>query len=341
MRRPLLLAAAIALTGGSIGLIALSERRQAPALESRMQVRVMDAALPSVPMPANAPVPSPPAPPPPPQERLVLADVETEPGERPGGIIRETAPRIAYSYGYRFRVPAAALAGVQERHLQLCLELGETRCRVVSMRRTETRPAPTRDHGYGGGAPVEQPGAALELQVATPLAHQFGRSLGAAAGAAGGETVDRQIAAEDLSRQMVDSEARIRTRETLIRRLSALLETRSGNIQQAVEAERAINEAQEELDAARTWLAEMRGRVTMSRIGIAYESAGAGAAAERERGPFASSLAQIAALTSQSLAALLLVFGVLLPWAAIILLVVLAARWHRRRTDAVAASQPL
>ncbi|MEA3018426.1 MAG: hypothetical protein QOI38_3148 [Sphingomonadales bacterium] len=335
MRRPLLLAAAIALTGGSIGLIALSERRPAPVLESRMQVRAMDAPLPSVPMPANAPRPSPPAPPPPPQERLVLRDVEGEPGERPGGIIREAAPRIAYSYAYRFRVPAAALAGVQERHLQLCLELGELRCRVVSMRRSETRPA-TVDHGYGGGAPVEQPGAALELQVATPLAHQFGRSLGAAAGAAGGETVDRQIAAEDLSRQMVDFEARIRTRETLIRRLSALLETRSGNIQQAVEAERAINEAQEELDAARTWLAEMRGRVTMSRIAIAYE-AGPAATAGTERSPFASSLAQIAALTRHSFAALLLVFGVLLPWGAIVLLVVLAARWGRRR---LAASQP-
>jgi hypothetical protein len=264
--------------------------------------------------------------------------VEAEPGDRPGGIIRETAPRIAYSYGYRFRVPAAALAGVQERHLQLCLELGELRCRVVSMRRSETRRAPPApDHGYGG-APAEQPSAALELQVATPIAHQFGRSLGAAAGAAGGETVDRQIEAEDLSRQMVDSEARIRTRETLIRRLSALLETRSGNIQQAVEAERAINEAQEELDAARTWLAEMRGRVTMSRIAIAYENAGAAATAGTDSSPFASSLRQIAALTSHSFAALLVVFGVLLPWGAIILLIVLAARWHRRR---LAASQPL
>jgi hypothetical protein len=341
MRRPLLLAAAVAVTGGSMGLIALSERREAPRTVPQ-QLRTMDAALPSVPMPANAPVPSPPAPPPPPQERLALADVETEPGDRPGGIIRETAPRIAYSYGYRFRIPAAALAGVQERHLQLCLELGELRCRVVSMRRSETRAAaPASDRGYGGGAPAEQPGAALELQVATALAHQFGRSLGTAAGAAGGETVDRQITAEDLSRQMVDSEARIRTRETLIRRLSALLETRSGNIQQAVEAERAINEAQEELDAARIWLAEMRGRVTMSRIAIAYDPAGAAAVAERERNPFASSLAQIAALTSHSFAALLLVFGVLLPWGAIVLLIVLAARWHRRRTDAVAASQPL
>ncbi|HEX8364096.1 MAG TPA: DUF4349 domain-containing protein [Allosphingosinicella sp.] len=346
MRRPLLLAAAIAVTGGSIGLIALSEQRRTPSLESRTQFRTMDAALPSMPtMSTNVPVPPAPPAPPPPDRAPSLPKIEYEPAAQ-GGIIRETAPRIAYSYGYRFRIPSGALAGLQERHLQLCLELGEARCRVVSMRRSEPRTGPpVRDHGYGGGAAVEQPGAALELQVATALAHRFGQSLGAAAGAAGAETVDRQIAAEDISRQMIDSEARIRTRETLIRRLSALLETRSGNIQQAVEAERAINQAQEELDAARTWLAEMRGRVTMSRIAIAYEATGAPASAVRERNPFASSLAQVATLTARSLAALLLVFGVLLPWGAIILLVVLAARWHRRRRDgsepaAVAPSQP-
>lgn len=340
MRRPLLLAAAIAVAGGSIGLIALSERR--PQTQTVTQeLRTMDVAMPAMPpMRTNGPA-VPASTPPPPPEQGPVRGLDTGPSGRPG-IIRETAPRIAYSYGYRFRIPPAALAGLQERHLQLCLELGEMRCRVVSMRRTEARAEPpARDHGYGGGAPAQQPGAALELQVATPLAHEFGRSLGAAAGAAGGETVDRQISAEDLSRQMVDSEARIRTRETLIRRLSALLETRSGNIQQAVEAERAINQAQEELDAARIWLAEMRGRVTMSRIAIAYEAAPPTAASAPERSPFASSLAQIAALTGNSIAALLLVFGVLLPWGAILLLIVLVARWYRRRTEGVAASQPL
>jgi hypothetical protein len=109
-------------------------------------------------------------------------------------------------------------------------------------------------------------GASLKLQVAASLAEGFGRNLDAIAGEGGGETVDRSIAAEDLSRQMIDSAARIRTREVLIQRLTGLLQTRSGNIAQAVEAERAINTAQEELEAARASLADMNGRVGCRRL---------------------------------------------------------------------------
>jgi hypothetical protein len=235
----------------------------------------------------------------------------------PTEAIAQTAPRIAYSYGYRFRLPAASVAPLQERHLALCHRLGEMRCRVLSMQRGE--------EGEGGEARAS---AALSVQVASSLANRFGAALAQSAGEAGGETIDRTIAAEDLSRQMVDTEARIRTRETLIRRLSGLLETRSGNIQQAVEAERAINQAQEELDAARTWLAEMRGRVAMSKIDIGYDAVGAAPVANRNA--VAAAFSTIGEVTTQSFAALVLVAGILAPWALIALLIFLAVRRHRR-----------
>ena len=178
--------------------------------------------------------------------------------------------------------------------------------------------------------------------MAAPLAERFGRSLTTVARAAGGETTSRRIGAEDHSRQIVDIEARIRTRETLIRRLSTLLETRSGNIQQAVEAERAINQAQEELDAARAWLAEMRGRVVMSRIAIAYEAAPAATTEEHSGDPLTASWSQVSRLTVRSLAALLLVLGLTLPWAAVGYAFWWVARWHRRRQErsAVPALEP-
>jgi hypothetical protein len=123
----------------------------------------------------------------------------------------------------------------------------------------------------------------------------------------------------------------------LIRRLSALLETRTGNIEQAVAAERAINQAQEELDAARTWLAETRGRVTMSSVRISYEASGP--MPEQRPNPIATSFDQIGTLAVQSIATLLLFIGVVAPWAAILAGLVFLARWHRRRF-AVASSQP-
>ena len=239
---------------------------------------------------------------------LKTFDVQSEPpppGGAPGAPSQPAAaapaalPQIAYTYSFGFRLPSNAVADLQERHLDLCDRLGPARCRVVEMKR-----------GSGSGEYVQ---AALKLQVAAAIARPFGQRLVATAGEAGGETVDRAIAAEDLSKQMVDTAARIRIKEALVDRLTALLATRSGNIAQAVEAERAVNAAQEDLEQARGWLVEMRGRVAMSTIDIGYTSAaplGGGFA-----DPLRESLGDVGALFSRSLAMLIMLAAGLLPWA--------------------------
>jgi len=336
MRRPLLMAAALGVAAIPIALFTWPERPNRPqVVQESLKTLDTDEQV-ALPRMQAEPMAERPAPPGSAQEALADVDATGAAPVRPGAgpVIPRTPPRVAYSYGYRFRVPGDSLAAVQERHLRLCLSMGAASCRVVSMRRSETRPqAAARDYGYGGGQPVEQsPAASLEVQVAAPLADGFGRRLTASTSEAGGETVDRQIGAEDVSREMVDHEARIRTREILIRRLSTLLETRSGNIEQAVEAERAINGAQEELEAARAQLAEMRGRVAMSRIAIAYEAAGAAAAPAPDH-PIATALDRIGSLTSHSLAALLLIAGLAIPWGLAGALIWTLARWYRRRAD--------
>ena len=230
--------------------------------------------------------------------------------------IAVTVPRIAYTYGYSFRLDRDRIAAVQERHLALCRQLGPALCRIIAMQRGESA---------GGDA-----GASLKLQVAAALAERFGRGLVEVAGAEGGETVDRSIAAEDLSRQMIDSEARIRTREVLIQRLTVLLQTRSGNIAQAVEAERAINTAQEELEAARASLADMNGRVAMSAIEIAYAARGPAPGAVN---PIVQAVDSVASASASSVAAMIVIVGVALPWALLGGLVFLAVRALRRRRE--------
>lgn len=234
--------------------------------------------------------------------------------ESGGNVITVAVPRIAYTYGYSFRLAAESVAAVQERHLALCRGLGPARCRVTSMRR---------------GGQREQAAAELNLQVAAGVADAFGRRLAFISAGAGGETIDRAITAEDLSRQMIDGEARIRTREILIRRLTALLETRSGNIQQAVEAERAINTAQEELEAARAWLGEMRTRVAMSAVEIDYLVAAPPVAGSES--PIAEAFATVGAGATASLGAFILVVGIAFPWLLLGLLVWLAMQVMKKR----------
>jgi hypothetical protein len=332
MRHPILLAAAICVAAIPIGVLSCQQQRHVQAVSENLRTMQIEeppprASMPAAPPPAEAPMSRVAPPPPPTGSPPPTEEASSAAGATP---LPQTLPRIAYVYSYRFRLAADAIAPLQERHLRLCRELGEARCRVVSMQRGESREAGPAAPGGETQAPLQpHAAAALELQVAAPLADRFGQQLSASTSDAHGETVDRGIAAEDVSREMVDTEARIRTRETLIRRLTALLETRSGNIQQAVEAERAINQAQEELDAARAWLAETRGRVAMSSVRILYEAAGA--AARDPRNPIATSWDQIGTLTVHSLATLLLFAGVLAPWAAILAFLLFLARWHRRR----------
>ena len=234
---------------------------------------------------------------------------------RGGEAVRTPLPRIAYVYKYLFRLPSDILASTQERHVELCESLGSARCRVIDLKRS----ASTGDRAE----------ASLTLEVAPPLARRFGQQLVSGAEGAGAETIDRAIDAEDLSKQIVDADARIRTKEALVRRLTALLETRSGNIAQAVEAERAINTAQEELEQARAWVTEMRGRVAMSKFEIDYEAAAALSGGFGE--PIRAAFSSFGWLLGQSLGALIFLFAFLAPWLPVFAAAVFGRRWLRRR----------
>jgi hypothetical protein len=263
--------------------------------------------------------------PPSPALAEVSSDASAMPAAAPESpAIAVTTPRIVYSYGYSFRLDGDRIAAVQERHLAACRRLGPALCRVTAMQRGET------SDGAGG--------ANLKLQVAASVAEAFGRDLIAIASDGGAENVDRSIAAEDLSRQMIDSEARIRTREVLIQRLTVLLQTRSGNIAQAVEAERAINTAQEELEAARAALADMRGRVAMSAVEISYAARGP---VTDSPNPIVQAFGQVGSISASSVGAMIVIVGVALPWVLLGGLVFLSARLIRRRRAQAVEADPI
>jgi hypothetical protein len=104
-------------------------------------------------------------------------------------------------------------------------------------------------------------------------ARGFGASLAAAATNAGGEQVAANIEGEDVSKQMVDTEARLRSRVILRDRLLEVVRTRKGTVAELVEAERNVAAVNEEIDQANSWLKEMKGRVAYSKVVVNYESA--------------------------------------------------------------------
>lgn len=228
-------------------------------------------------------------------------------------------PQIAYSFTLGYRLPAAAIAGAQQAHLDLCNRLGP-RCQLVAMQRA------SGDDGTQS--------AHLKLRVASAIAQQVSTDLTAAVGKAGGRAVDTQVSAEDVSKDLVDTDARLRQREILVARLTEMLRGRQGKVGELVEAERSVAQAQEELDQAKGWLSELRLRVAYSDFSISYSPVTAPVAAPTRQGFFGQvgdAIAQSGAAVAGTGRTLLLLVIYLAPWALIAALALFAARPLLRR----------
>lgn len=229
-------------------------------------------------------------------------------------------PQIAYSFGLGYRIPAAEIPKAQAAHVAQCDAMGPTRCRIVFQSRSD------QDGGYASGT--------LRLQVEATKARDFADRMDEVVAGKGGQVSNREMTAEDLSKQIIDIEARIAAKEALAGRLVEILKRRDGKVADLVEAERAYADVQEELDAARSTMAEYSQRVRMSEITASYQAIRpSGAAAGR---PVADALSAAGRTFGASVAALISVMVAALPWLLLGALLVWAfrkivRRWRARR----------
>lgn len=226
--------------------------------------------------------------------------LEQAPGANTGnpGKIPVSVPQIAYSYQYGYRLPAPEIREAQRAHVMLCEQRGQEICRVLNM---------SNSGGEGDYATGR-----VHLEVAAAQAAAFGEQLAKAVDKSGGSQISSSIAGEDLSKQIVDTEARLRSRVLLSQRLTELLATRKGTVAELVEAERAVNQVNEEIDRARSWLKEMRGRVAFSKVEIRYQSGAPGSGGFSR--PIREAFGGIASALGNSVAALIKFTALLLPW---------------------------
>lgn len=213
-----------------------------------------------------------PAPPAEPPAARATAD-QMEVPALPSGDIPVGQPQIAYLYSYGYRVPGPNIPALQQRHADMCESKGPQICRIIAMDQTDGG-----DGDYARGT--------LQLAVASGEARAFGKQLATIAEGADGEQIASAISGEDLSKRIVDTEARLRARTVLRDRLMEVLATRRGTVAELVEAERGVAQVNEEIDQARSWLSEMKGRVAFSRLDITYESALPSSSASSPSGGF-------------------------------------------------------
>lgn len=207
-------------------------------------------------------------------------------------------PQIAYSYEYGYRLSTDQISNAQKQHTAYCEEQGPSICRVINLRRSGDE----ANYAY----------AMLHLEVAAHKAKGFGSGLTDIVQKSGGYESATSIEGEDLSKQIIDTEARLRSRTLLSKRLTELLRTRDGSVDELVKAERAVTEVNEEIDKARGWLKEMRGRIAFSKVIVNYESASPGAGSFTA--PIRNAWNSMSSMLGSSIGSLITIVTVTLPW---------------------------
>lgn len=263
--------------------------------------------------------------PPAPLEKLNTFDVTATDAANAAAV---QGPQIAYSYQLSYLLGDAQLAGIQAKQVAMCTGLGPAKCQVAK--------TSISNAARGANASGE-----TRLLVDARIAIQFQRKLDEVVTTAGGEVSDRSTTAEDITKQVIDTDARVRAKQVLADRLTKLIAESDGKVADLVAAEQAFAATQEELDAARSLQASLRQRVAMSDITIGYST--------RESNdmwaPVHRSFAALGDSFGGSIAALVTFVVIALPWVVLLSLLIwvlrrIGWRWpFRRRPRAIAPEE--
>jgi hypothetical protein len=228
--------------------------------------------------------------------------------------ITAAGPRIAYSYTITYAFDKRNVALVQSRQIALCKRLGPQRCLVVKSTLNTLGP---RDHIATDEA---------VLLIDARIAEDINKQLDSLAVSEGATLSNRQVEAEDVTRQFLDTDARVRAKQALAERLLVIIRSGKGKVGELVEAERAYADTQEELDSARAAQANLAQRVAMSRVSITY----AFNDMPGRNSPIRTSLAEAGDTLNKSLATLLTATVAVLPWVFAGAIALTLVRWIRR-----------
>lgn len=233
-------------------------------------------------------------------------------------------PMLAYAYSVRLELPADKARGLLARHQDACETAGPALCQVVAANSN----AEGRDQASGQ----------LQIRAQPAWLKAFRARLGTDTNGAGGKVLGETTETEDLTRSMVDTEAAIRSATVMEARLERLLAERPGDLQDALQLEQELARVRGTIDATRSALEVMRGRVAMSRLTIDYVSSGV-AAPDGVGSPVKQALDNFLRNLVLALAGLINLVSILLIPALVVTVAVWAVlRWRSRKRVAKAAS---
>lgn len=235
------------------------------------------------------------------------------------------APMLAYAYSYRLELPADKARGMLNTHQQTCEAAGPALCQVVA----STSSAEGRDQARGR----------LEIRAQPAWLKRFRERLEGETAGAGGKVLESGLETEDLTRSMVDTEAALRAQTALQDRLERLLAERPGTLADALAIEQELARVRGTIDATRSSLEVMRGRVATSKLTIDYVSRGV-AAPDDVASPLAGAFEGFLGNVLLVLAGLVTILSFLLPLGLVAAPVVWWLLRRSRQAKAARAARP-
>lgn len=247
-------------------------------------------------------------------EAPAVADDSLSPSQPTGA---EPALYLAYSYQTGLEIPSGRLAGVMDAHVQACQAAGPRLCQLIGTNRT--------------GDPQSYVEGYVSLRAEPAWLRTFMGGIAAQVDAAGGRVDSQTTSTEDLTRSIVDTEARLRAQTALRDRLQQLLRSRPGRLSDLLEVERELARVQGEIDAVQSNLAVMRTRVAMSELTIHYRSAPRPVGSDTFE-PLRHAFANFLGVVVSGFAAIITIIAALLPFVIVLAPIVwVLLRWRKAR----------
>ena len=206
---------------------------------------------------------------------------------------------IAYSHSMGLTLPKGGVDPMMAAHTQACRAAGTSTCIVINSN------VYSQEEDYASGN--------LSLRATPAWIEQFMSSVESDASAAGGEVTQRSTRAEDLTRQIIDTGARLDAQKTLQARLLSLLERRDGELGDLLQIERELARVTGDIESIEAQLETLRLRVSMSSLDLNYQTKVPAFSGSREN-PLGVAFGDFFYNLSGAIAAVITAFAVGLPW---------------------------
>lgn len=239
-----------------------------------------------------------------------------EPANDGAGATPQTGQMLAYRYSQSIETPADDVDDIAAAHQARCEAAGFEQCVVVN--------------SSASGLGEDYASASLSLRATPEWIAAFFADQPEELDSYRAKLTSSNIYAEDLSTQIIDTDARLKAQITLRDRLQGLLTDRPSELKDLLELEREIARVQADIDARASLLANLRQRVAMSDLSLSY-SAKVSAVSQSVWRPLGDAASDFFYNFASALGAIVTLTALLAPWLPIVAGVVWLLRWLWRR----------